>query len=45
MMGRESQAAVDPFDCVAFLLGNDAFFNVSVHLLVHEVLQLGEIII
>lgn len=45
MMGRELQAAVDPLDCVAFVLGNDAFLDVGVHLLVHEVLQLGEIII
>lgn len=42
---RVLQAAVDPLDCVAFVLGDDAFFDVGVHLLVHEVLQLGEVII
>lgn len=42
---RELQAAVDPLDGVAFVLGDDAFLNVGVHLLVHEVLQLGEVII
>lgn len=39
------QAAVDPLDGVAFVLGDDALFNVGVNLLVHEVLQLGEVII
>lgn len=45
MMERELQAAVDPLYDVAFVLGDDAFLNVGVHLLVHEVLQLGEVII
>lgn len=39
------QAAVDPLDGVAFVLGDDALLNVRVNLLVHEVLQLGEVII
>lgn len=39
------QAAVDPLDCVAFILGDNAFVNVGVDLLVHEVLQLGQVII
>lgn len=38
MMERELQAAVDPLYDVAFVLGDDAFLNVGVHLLVHEVL-------
>lgn len=45
MMERELQAAVDPLNCVTLVLCDDAFFDVGVHLLVHEVLQLGEIII
>lgn len=40
-----SQAAVDPLDCVPFILGNDALLDVGVNLLVHEVLQLGQVII
>lgn len=39
------QAAVDPLDGVAFVLGDDPFLYVGVNLLVHEVLQLGQIII
>lgn len=45
MMERELQTAVDPLYGVAFVLGDDAFLNVRVHLLVHKVLQLGEVII
>lgn len=45
MMERELQTAVDPLYGVAFVLGDDAFLNVCVHLLVHKVLQLGEVII
>lgn len=44
-MEKELQAAVDPLDRVTFVLGDDAFFDVGIHLLVHEVFQLGEIII
>lgn len=39
------QAAVDPFDGVTFALGDDALLNVGVDLLVHEVLQFGQVII
>lgn len=39
------QAAVDPLDGVTFTLGDDALLNVGVNLLVHEVLQLGQVII
>lgn len=39
------QAAVDPLDGVTFVLGDDALLNVGVDLLVHEVLQLGQVII
>lgn len=39
------QAAVDPLDGVAFILGDDALLDVGVDLLVHEVLQLGKVII
>ena len=43
--GTALQAAVDPLDGVAFILGDDALLDVGVDLLVHEVLQLGKIII
>lgn len=43
--GGELQATVDPLDGVAFILGDDALFDVGVNLLVHEVLQLGQVII
>lgn len=39
------QAAVDPLDGVTFVLGDDALLDVGVNLLVHEVLQLGQVII
>lgn len=39
------QAAVDPLDGVSFILGDDALLNVRVDLLVHEVLQLGQVVI
>ena len=39
------QAAVDPFDGVTFALSDDALLNVGVDLLVHEVLQFGQVII
>lgn len=39
------QAAVDPLDGVSFVLGNDALLNVGVNLLVHEFLQLGQVVI
>lgn len=39
------QAAVDPLDGVALVFGNDAFLDVRVDLLVHEVLQLGKVVI
>lgn len=39
------QAAVDPLDGVSFILGDDALLNVGINLLVHEVLQLGQVII
>lgn len=45
MTQRALQAAVDPLDGVAFILGDDAFLNVGIHLLIHEVLQFGEVII
>lgn len=48
-MGSEGgwplQAAVDPLDGVSFILGNDALLNVGVNLLVHEFLQLGQVVI
>lgn len=40
-----SQAAVDPLDGVSFILGDDALLNVRVHLLVHELLQLGQVVV
>lgn len=43
--GGGLQAAVDPLDGVALVLGNDAFLDVGVNLLVHEVLQFGQVII
>lgn len=43
--GWALQAAVDPLDGVAFILGDDALLNVGVNLLVHKVLQLGQVII
>lgn len=39
------QAAVDPLDGVALVLGDDALLDVGVNLLIHEVLQFGQIII
>lgn len=39
------QAAVDPLDGVAFVFGDDSLLDVGVHLLVHEVLQLGQVVI
>lgn len=39
------QAAVDPLDGVAFVFGDDALLDVRVDLLVHEILQLGQVII
>lgn len=39
------QAAVDPLDGVSFILGDDALLNVGVNLLVHEFLQLGQVVI
>lgn len=39
------QAAVDPLDGVPFVLGDDSFLYVGVNLLVHEVLQFGQVII
>lgn len=39
------QAAVDPLDGVSFVLGDDALLNVGVHLLVHEFLQLGQVVV
>lgn len=42
---RALQAAVDPLDGVAFVLGDDALLDVGFNLLVHEVLQLGQVII
>lgn len=39
------QAAVDPLDGFTLILGHDALLNVGVNLLVHEVLQLGQVII
>lgn len=40
-----SQAAVDPFYGVSFVFGDDSFLDVRVDLLVHEILQLGQVII
>lgn len=42
---RPLQAAVDPLNDVAFVLLQDSLLDVSVHLLVHEVPQLGQIVI
>ncbi len=39
------QASVDSLDDVTFVLLEDAFVDVRVHLLVHEVPQLGEVLI
>lgn len=39
------QAAVDPLDGVTLIFSNDALLNVGFNLLVHEVLQLGQVII
>lgn len=39
------QAAVDPLDGVSLFLGDDALLNVRVDLLVHEVLQLGQVVV
>lgn len=41
----ESQAAVDPLNGVALIFGDDALLDVGVDLLVHEVLQLGQVVI
>lgn len=43
--GWALQAAVDPLDGVSFILGDDALLDVGVDLLVHEFLQLGQVII
>lgn len=45
--GREilSQTAVDPLYGVALVFGDDSFLDVGVDLLVHEILQLGQVII
>lgn len=40
-----SQAAVDPFDGVPLVSGYDALLDVRVNLLVHEVLQFGQVIV
>lgn len=42
---RLLQAAIDPLDGVSFVLGDDALLNVGVHLLVHELLQLGQVVV
>lgn len=38
-------AAVDPLDDLPLLLLQDALVNVAVHLLVHEVPKLGQVVI
>lgn len=39
------QASVDSLDDVTFILLQNAFIDVSIHLLVHEVPQLGQVVI
>lgn len=39
------QTAVDPLDGVAFVFGDDALLDIRVNLLVHEILQLGQVVV
>ena len=39
------QTTVNSLDGLSFLLGDDALLDVVLHLLVHEVLQLGQVVV